>query len=156
MFQWDDPVVPAPTCISVHHDLNGRFMGLRIGPGITVGEGIRAINYEEHDRIMAHPERYRYDTPEIQELIEAQLVVSCQRFVADGQSYCSVEVRCPAVETARISINEDEIDLPTGELLFIRTTEIGAYQIRLIDPNLWAEEPTHYVMAIAAEDTHGN
>lgn len=156
MFQWRDPVIPAPTCISVNYDEYGRYIGMKIGPGIVIADGVRPLTYAEHDLVMAHPERFRYDLQEIEPLIEAKLVVSCLRFVADGSDYCSVEARCDQVSTVKIRINGDEIELPIGELLFIRSTDVGAFQIQLIDPRLWAEEHTFYVMAIAAETTNGD
>lgn len=124
---------------------------------VNTAPGFRVLTKEEDSRTMAWPERFRYDLPEVTELLKCDLVVSSTQFDADGEHQVSVCIRGVADENeiVKVAINDHEIDLPVNDMVLIKTDTPGIYVVKLVDHRYYAETPSYVITAIASGGSSG-
>lgn len=143
------------------YDNTGKYVGSHYDIGPPGGfeswaSGYRKLTYEEINSINSLYNRYIYNEPELRKLREVHLGVNTSVFEIDGESRVSVTIKA-SEDTGDISdligtdieitINDQVINLPFGEMLLLNPEYPGTYIIQLTDNRFYAQK-NKYVVAV--------
>lgn len=129
--------------------------------GIPDGEGWALVPVEVTGEAGAHPDRFcpSADAKSVEKRIEVRLSMSTDRFCADGEDEAVFMVipECREATVARdiaLEVNGERITVQPSEAIPIRSTKLGAFRVRLVDPRFFtmasaervtrAVEPSRY------------
>ena len=143
------------------YDNTGKYIGSHYDVGPPGGfeswaSGYRKLTYAEIDSINSLYNRYIYNEPELRKLREIHLGVNTSVFEIDGESRISVTLK--AAEDSgdisdligtniEITINDQVINVPFGEMLLLNPEYPGTYIIQLTDNRFYAQK-NKYVVAV--------
>lgn len=143
------------------YDNTGKYVGSHYDIGPPGGfeswaSGYRKLTYEEINSINSLYNRYIYNEPQLRKLREVHLGVNTSVFEIDGESRISVTLK--AAEDSgdisdligtdiEITINDQVINVPFGEMLLLNPEYPGTYIIQLTDNRFYAQK-NKYVVAV--------
>lgn len=143
------------------YDNTGKYVGSHYDIGPPGGfeswaAGYRKLSYAEIDSINSLYNRYIYNETELRKLREIHLGVNTSIFEIDGESRISVTLKA-AEDTGdtsdligtdiEVTINDQKINIPFGEMILLNPEHPGTYIIQLTDSRFYAQK-SKYVVAV--------
>jgi hypothetical protein len=143
------------------YDNTGKYVGSHydLGPPKRFeswAAGYRKLSYPEINSIGSFYNRYIYNEPEIRKLREIYLAVNTSLFEIGGDSRLSVTLK--AAEDSedvsdligvdiKVTINDQNINIPFGEMILLNPEYPGTYIIELTDNRFYAQK-SKFVVAV--------
>jgi len=143
------------------YDNTGKYVGSHYDIGPPGGfeswaSGYKKLTYAEINSINSLYNRYIYNEPQLRKLREIHLGVNTSVFEIDGESRISVVVKASedTGDTSdligtniEITINDQIINVPFGEMILLNPEYPGTYVIQLTDNRFYAQK-NKYVVAV--------
>lgn len=115
----------------------------------------RNLAREEDELTMARPKAFLYPVGSpIVQLKHVELIVGTTRFVADNNDLCSIRVRGEIDQgsTVKIEVNGVIYDIDSEDMLLLRTSTPGLYQVEMVDDRYWTEKYSFTIMAVSGAE----
>ena len=143
------------------YDNDGKYVGSHYDIGPPGGfeswaAGYRKLTYPEINSINAFYNRYIYNEQTLRKLREIHLGVNTSILEIDGESRISVTLKAAedSGDTSdligteiEITINDQKINIPFGEMILLNPEHPGTYIIQLTDNRFYAQK-SKYVVAV--------
>jgi len=146
------------------YDTNGKYIGSKYDNGPPGGyesyaAGYRKLTYEEINSMHNEYESYVYNQPKLKKLKEIHLGVSTRIFEIDGETKLSVFVKALHNDTSEdtkmflgepveITINDQKVMIPFGDMILLNPEYPGTYVISLSDDRFYSKSNKYTVSVI--------
>ena len=146
------------------YDSNGKFVGSTYDDGPpsnfdSYAAGYRKLTYAEINSMHNEYQRYIYNEETLRKVPEIHLGVSTTIFEIDGETKLSVFVKAihndKSAETQalygepiEVTINDQKVTIPFGDMLLLNPEHPGTYVVVLSDPRFYSQTNKYIVSVI--------
>jgi len=145
---------------------NGKYIGHVFGSNVNLNSSLnyRLLTKEERSQIGQNYSEYRYNSDQIEKLLEVNLtVVPSTTYVLDKHNKISVCLN-RAYDTSdseyskllnnqyKIKINGEEFNILFEEQIFLTPDQIGIYVVELFDDRIYSKNPRRVITIVETQE----